>query len=240
VAVGVRVIAVLIAVLAVVTNARAEPLGTHVAPWAPTGEVVEAGKVRFEYTVVAHVGAAVGVAPGLELRVGAGALIPPVQLYEADAALRGQLVRAGALRVTVGAQAMVASLDAASGRRWGGELGVGLYGARGHVAWTRRRFLGGAEAIDVDLVTASLDFGAVRAVAAAGRIPGVPPACSGGARARGQVECPAAPALAHAFAAGVQFHGGRVSGSIGLAAALYSNYPPVPLPYLIVSIPWSP
>jgi hypothetical protein len=151
VAVGVRVIAVLIAVLAVVTNARAEPLGTHVAPWAPTGEVVEAGKVRFEYTVVAHVGAAVGVAPGLELRVGAGALIPPVQLYEADAALRGQLVRAGALRVTVGAQAMVASLDAASGRRWGGELGVGLYGARGHVAWTRRRFLGGAEAIDVDL-----------------------------------------------------------------------------------------
>ena len=46
-AVGVRVIAVLIAVLAVVTNARAEPLGTHVAPWAPTGEVVEAGKVRF-------------------------------------------------------------------------------------------------------------------------------------------------------------------------------------------------
>ena len=89
-------------------------------------------------------------------------------------------------------------------------------------------------------MTASLDFGAVRAVAAAGRIPGVPPACSGGARARGQVECPAAPALAHAFAAGVQFHGGRVSGSIGLAAALYSNYPPVPLPYLIVSIPWSP
>ena len=89
-----------------VASARAEPLGTHVAPWAPTGEVVEAGTVRLEYTVVAHIGAAVGVAPGLELRVGAGALIPPVQLYEADAALRGQLVRAGALRVTVGAQAM--------------------------------------------------------------------------------------------------------------------------------------
>ena len=235
----VRVVVMLVA-LVVASTARAEPLGTHVAPWAPTGEVVEAGKVRFEYTVVAHVGAAVGVAPGLELRVGAGALIPPVQLYEADAALRGQLVRAGALRVTVGAQAMAASLDGEGGRRWGGEFGVGLYGTRGHVAWSRRRFLGGAEAIDVDLVTASFDLGAVRAVAAAGRIPGPPPPCARDVRARGQVGCPDAPALAHAFAAGVQFHGGRVSGSIGLAAALYSDYPPVPLPYLIVSIPWSP
>lgn len=234
-----RVIVVLV-VLAIASGARAEPLGTHVAPWAPTGEVVEAGKVRVEYTVVAYVGAAVGVAPGLELRVGAGALIPPVQLYEADAALRGQLVRVGALRITVGAQALAASLDGASGRRWGGELGVGWYGARGHVAWSRRRFLGGGAPIDVELVTASLDLGAVRAVAAAGRIPGPPPPCAGDVRARGQVSCPDASALAHAFAAGVQFHGGRISGSVGLAAALYRDYPPVPLPYLIVSIPWSP
>jgi hypothetical protein len=226
--------------LAVVTTARAEPLGTHVAPWAPTGEVVAPGQVRLEYTVVAHVGAAVGVAPGLELRVGAGALLPPVQLYEADAALRGQLVRAGALRVTVGAQAMAASLDGARGQRHGGELGLGLYGSRGHVAWSRRRLVGGAAAIDVDLVTASVELGVVRAVAAAGRIPGPPPPCARDDRARGQVSCPAAPALAHAFAAGVQFHGGRVSGSVGLAAALYADYPPVPLPYLIVSIPWSP
>jgi hypothetical protein len=231
----------MLAVLAIASasRAQAEPLGTHVAPWAPTGEVVEAKTVRFEYTVVAHIGAAVGVAPGLELRVGAGALIPPVQLYEADAALRGQLVRAGALRVTVGAQAMAASLDGASGRRYGGELTAGLYGARGHVAWSRRRLLGGDAAIDVDLVTASIDLGAVRAVAAAGRVPGAPPPCARAPRARGQVACPDAPALAQAFAAGVQFHGGRISGSVGLAAALYADYPPVPLPYLIVSIPWT-
>lgn len=230
---------ILVIAFASASIARAEPLGTHVAPWAPTGEVVEAGTVRLEYTVVAYVGAAVGVAPGLELRVGAGALIPPVQLYEADAALRGQLVRAGALRVTVGAQAMAAALDDTGERRYGVELGVGLYGARGHVAWTRRRFLGGADAIDVDLVTASVDLGAVRAVAAAGRIPGVPPPCARDPRARGQVACPDAPALAQAFAAGVQFHGGRVSGSVGFAAALYADYPPVPLPYLIMSIPWT-
>lgn len=232
---------VCVLVIASAPRARAEPLGTHVAPWAPTGEVVEAGTVRFEYTVVAYVGAAVGVAPGLELRVGAGALIPPVQLYEADAALRGQLVRAGPLRVTVGAQAMAASLDGTGERLYGGELGVGLYGPRGHVAWTRRRFLGGggADAIDVDLVTASVDLGAVRAVAAAGRIPGTPPPCARDPRARGQVACPDAPALAQAFAAGVQFHGGRVSGSVGFAAALYADYPPVPLPYLIMSIPWT-
>lgn len=229
----------LIVVLASVASARAEPLGTHVAPWAPTGEVVEAGTVRLEYTVVAHIGAAVGVAPGLELRVGAGALIPPVQLYEADAALRGQLVRAGALRVTVGAQAMAASLDGAGERLYGGELTVGLYGTRGHVAWSRRRLLGGDAAIDVDLATASLDLGAVRAVVAAGRVPGTPPPCARDPRARGQVACPDAPALAQAFAAGVQFHGGRVSGSVGFAAALYADYPPVPLPYLIMSIPWT-
>lgn len=236
---GVRLALALLIVPAVVTVARAEPLGTHVAPWAPTGAVVEPGGVRLEYTVVAHVGAAVGLAPGLELRVTAGAPLPPVQLYAADLALRGQLVRAGALRLTVGAQAMAASLDDTGDRGLGAELTLALVGERGHLAWTRRRFLAAGPAIDVDLITASLDLGPVRAVAAAGRVPAPSPSCAALTPARGQPICPDAAARAHAFAAGVQFHGGRITGTAGLAAALYSDYPPVPLPYLTISVPWS-
>ncbi|MEZ4403961.1 MAG: hypothetical protein R3B06_28310 [Kofleriaceae bacterium] len=234
--------AIILGVAALAARGRAEPLPTHVTPWAPTGGVVEPGRVRLEYGLVAHVSAAAGVAPGLELRVAAGAPIAPLQLFAAEVALRGQLVRAGPLRVTVGAQAAAAWLDGATGRRHGGELTVGLHGPRGHVAWSRRRYLGGAAPVEVDVATASIDLGPVRAAAAVGWVPAPSTGCPRAPRARGDLRCLAttAPAPAHALALGVQFHGGRVTGSAGLALVLRRELPPVPLPYLVVSVPLRP
>ena len=40
-----------------------------------------------------------------------------------------------------------------------------------------------------------------------------------------------------AAALGLVFRGGRVTGVVGLGVASFADYPPVPLPYLTVSIP---
>ncbi|MBK9036925.1 MAG: hypothetical protein IPL61_37680 [Myxococcales bacterium] len=245
-----RAITIFLALAATAGAAAGEraPMPTHVTPWAPTGEVVEPGRVRLEYTVVAHVGAAVGLADGLELRLSAGAPQPPVQLFEADLALRGQLVRAGPVRVAVGAIGAAAWLgdshDASrSSGRWlhGGEATVGLLDPRGHVAWSHRRLRDpdGTTAVDVDVVTASWVIAHVRVVGAVGRVRDARAGRCGVTAARATAPAlPCAPGEhADVAALGVSFRGGRITGTAGLAAALFDDYPPVPLPYLTISVP---
>ena len=219
--------------------ARGDDVSPYVTPWAPTGAVIEPGRVRLEYTVPAHVGVAVGLG-GLELRAVAGAPLPPVQYYGAEVAVRGPLVRAGALRVTVGASVGAATLDEVGHWLGGAEVQVGWHDRRGHVAWSRRRLrdLDTSDVVDLDVLTASIAISYARLVAAIGRA-AEPDHCRPVPDARATTTC-ADGARGHAVALGGQFRGGRVTAVVGLAAALYADYPPVPLPYLTISVPLDP
>lgn len=219
-------------------TAEPVPVPTHVTVWAPTGEVLAPGDVRVEYTVPGHLGAAVGLADRLELRLDAGAPQPPVQLYTAGLTLRGQLVRAGSLRLTVGAIGGAAALDEGH-LLVGAEATIGLHDGGLHVAYARRhlRDPDGGAAVDVDVATASVAIGGYRIVAAVGRVrDATAPRCPAPPSERGATTC--APAVhGDAAALGFGFRGGRVTGVVGLGVASFAGYPPVPLPYLTVSIP---
>lgn len=229
-----------LALLLSATSARADEVATHVTPWAPTGTIVEPGRVRLEYTVPAHVGVAIGLG-GLELRAVAGVLLPPVQYYGAEVAVRGPLVRAGGLRVTVGASLGAGTLDGTGHGLGGAEVQLGWHDRHGHLAWSRRRLreLDTGATVDLDVLTASVALrSTARLVAALGRA-AEPDHCRLVPGGRSTTAC-AVGARGHAFALGGQFRAGRVTAVVGLAVAIYADYPPVPLPYLTVSVPLDP